>query len=415
MPALFQLLSNRILAFAGVVCQVLLMDCCLFAVACGGQDPDGGNSIDNERLKKLVQDLSNPTFAIREAATEELALNCDEKSLATLEEMSQASSDFETKIRIRGIIAKIKAERLRTQVVSFMRSKDPGNTFGFNGWKTFSKYSGQSRGAKKLFLTLLELHPRLVQQSLDSKEEALDYAKQIAARVGDKKSRLLYAEAGDGLALLYTLNASEELHDQALEGISIRTFRLAPFSPMLSEPQYRKSLERMLTTWSSRVKLERLTCLLWFIEKELPVCRTVALDLLSTEEIKVDTDGFALAMQALFRFGERDDLSKVESWLEDKTICFVSERLAFPSPDKLDANGQLPQPLPVERFTVEYRDIALLVALRLHGDDPQPYFPYLRLHALRGFFPDTIALPEGLDKPREERIKAWQSQKSKLR
>ena len=98
---------------------------------------------------------------------------------------------------------------------------------------------------------------------------------------------------------------------------------------------------------------------------------------------------------------------------QDKTVCFVSERLALPSPDKLDANGQLPPGLAVERFTVEYRDIALLVSLRLRGDDPQPYFPYLRLHALRGFFPETIALPEGLDKPREERIQAWQNQKLK--
>jgi len=169
----------------------------------------------------------------------------------------------------------------------------------------------------------------------------------------------------------------------------------------------------MLTVWSSRVKLERITCLLWFIEKELPVCRSLALDLLSSEEIKVDPDGFALSMQALFRFGEKGDLPKVETWLQDKTVCFVSERLALPSPDKLDANGQLPPGLAVERFTVEYRDIALLVSLRIRGDDPQPYFPYLRLHALRGFFPETIALPEGLDKPREERIQAWQNQKLK--
>ena len=397
------------------LCQSLMVACCLHNAAYCGQNSDDGKptSIGSERLKTLVQDLADQTFAVREAATEELATLCDEKSLAALEVMSRESSDFETKLRIRGIITKIKAERLQTQVASFMRSKDPEQTFGFDGWKTFSRYSGQTRGAKKLFLTLLELHPRLVEQQLESKDEALAYAKQIAARVGDKKSRLMYAEAGDGLALLYALNASEELQDQALEGISIRTFRLAPFSPLLNEPQYRKSLERMLTIWSSRVKLERITCLLWFIEKELPVCRSLALDLLSSDEIKVDPDGFALSMQALFRFGEKEDLPKVETWLQDKTVCFVSERLAFPSPDKLDANGQLPPGLAVERFTVEYRDIALLVSLRLRGDDPQPYFPYLRLHALRGFFPETIALPEGLDEPREERIQAWQNQKLK--
>lgn len=415
MPAFLQLLSVPTRTIAWALCQSLMMACCLHGAAYGDQGPDDAApvAIGTERLKTLVQDLADQTFAVREAATEELATRCDEKSLVALEEMSRESSDFETKLRIRGIIAKIKAERLQTQVASFMRSKDPEKTFGFDGWKTFSRYSGQTRGAKKLFLTLLELHPRLVEQQLESKDEAIAYAKQIAARVGDKKSRLMYAEPGDGLALLYALNASEELQDEALEGISIRTFRLAPFSPLLNEPQYRKSLERMLTTWSSRVKLERITCLLWFIEKELPVCRSLALDLLSSEEIKVDPDGFALSMQALFRFGEKGDLPKVETWLQDKTVCFVSERLALPSPDKLDANGQLPPGLAVERFTVEYRDIALLVSLRLRGDDPQPYFPYLRLHALRGFFPETIALPEGLDKPREERIQAWQNQKLK--
>lgn len=415
MPAFLQLRSVPTRMIAWALCQSLLMVCCLRGAAYDDQGPDDAApvAIGTERLKTLVQDLADQTFAVREAATEELATRCDEKSLVALEEMSRESSDFETKLRIRGIIAKIKAERLQTQVASFMRSKDPEKTFGFDGWKTFSRYSGQTRGAKKLFLTLLELHPRLVEQQLESKDEAIAYAKQIAARVGDKKSRLMYAEPGDGLALLYALNASEELQDQALEGISIRTFRLAPFSPLLNEPQYRKSLERMLTVWSSRVKLERITCLLWFIEKELPVCRSLALDLLSSEEIKVDPDGFALSMQALFRFGEKGDLPKVETWLQDKTVCFVSERLALPSPDKLDANGQLPPGLAVERFTVEYRDIALLVSLRIRGDDPQPYFPYLRLHALRGFFPETIALPEGLDKPREERIQAWQNQKPK--
>lgn len=415
MPSFFQLRSVPTRLIAWALCQPLIVACCLHVATYADQGSDDRKpiAIGSERLKTLVQDLADQTFAVREAATEELATRCDEKSLAALEEMSRESSDFETKLRIRGIIAKIKAERLQTQVAAFMRSKDPEQTFGFDGWKTFSRYSGQTRGAKKLFLTLLELHPRLVEQQLESKDEAIAYAKRIAARVGDKKSRLLYAEPGDGLALLYALNASEELQDQALEGISIRTFRLAPFSPLLNEPQYRKSLERMLTTWSSRVKLERITCLLWFIEKELAVCRSLALDLLSSEEIKVDPDGFALSMQALFRFGEKGDLPKVETWLQDKTVCFVSERLALPSPDKLDANGQLPPGLAVERFTVEYRDIALLVSLRLRGDDPQPYFPYLRLHALRGFFPETIALPEGLDKPREERIQAWQNQKLK--
>lgn len=400
-------------AIARVACRSLAIACCLFAVVHGAQDTSPqGNPLDEEQLKKLVQDLSDKTFAVREAATEALAEGCNEKSLASLEKLSQESSDYETQIRIRGIITKIKSERLRTQVATFMRSKDPNNTFGFDGWKTFSKYSGQSRGAKKLFLTLLDLHPRLVEQQLESKEEALAYAKQIAARVGDKKSRLEYSDASDGLALLYSLNASEELHDVALEGVSIRTFRLAPFSPMLNAPQYRKSLERMLTIWSSRVKLERLTCLLWFIEKELPVCRTVALELLDSDDAKTDPDTFGLAMQALFRFGEREDLPKVEAWLQDKSVCYVSERLAFPSPDKLDANGQLPPNMALERFTVQYRDMALLVALRLHGDDPQPYFPFLRLHQLRGFFPETLVLPEDLDTPREERIKTWQQQKS---
>jgi hypothetical protein len=378
---------TRFILVAGVVCLVELLPHSL------AQETD--SSKQTELLETLVAKLSSDKFSVREDATEQLALQFDDSMLPQMDAIAKTLTDLEARIRLAGVISKIRYERLQNQIRSFVRSRDPNETFGFEGWKTFSRYSGENRSSKMLFLKLLDRYPELVEKALESKQAAVERTKLIAARLGENRSQLRYSEIEDGLALLYCINASEELYDLRLERISLSTFMVAPFGPFLSEPQFRTPLERLLFNWAVKVKDEKQGCLALFMEKNMPHARELALGILESSTADEDPDTYLLAMHALYRFGQREDLPKVEKWLDTKVVCFERER----------------QNVARERYTIEYRDVALLIAFRLAGEDPSDDFRQLRLHENQGFQNESILEPAIETQFRTDRVEKWRNKR----
>jgi hypothetical protein len=370
--------------------------------------PKAEQPVASDEVKHWIDQLSSEIYAVRESATEQLVSECSVDSLPQLEAAVAKTTDFETTIRLKGLIAKIKDERMQSCIQKFLRSKDDNETFGLDGWKTFSKAGGPSRSSKKLFLMLYDLYPDLVNRPIESKEEALAMARRIAAMLQERRSLLVSSEKADGLALLYCLNAAEELTDVHIERLCVDTFRISPFGPFIMEPLLRKPLERMLSNWSLTLKNEQFLCMLLFLEKDIPACRDLGLKILESGKVEGEAFPYLLAMQAIFRYGTKEDLPQVERWLNDKTICTLSERFAFPA--NQDPNGK-----GIVEHSVEMRDVALLTAMRLNGEDLQLVFPMLQAHPLRGFFDESIALPVSDDKLRTERVETWKKKRPKAK
>ena len=368
--------------------------------------------LDQELLEPLIRDLASPEFLVREKATEQIAFQFNNSNMKQLEEVLKRSVELETRVRIGGILAKIKEERLQSQVKSFIRSRDPTETFGFDGWRSFSKYSGTERSARLLFLKLLDLHPELVENEIATKEIAAEIAKVLSVKISENRMQLRSSDFGDCLAFLYCLNASEDLFDHSLERTSLNTFRFDPFSGALREDQFRKALEKLLNGWGQRIENERIDCLLFFMNAEIPSSREIAVRLLHSKAIETEPASFILAMQALHRFGTKEDLPEVESWLDNRTVAASTERIPLRDASKLDQKMPAENPAnPFTTYSIEFRDAALLIAYRLAGEDSSQAFPRLALHPLRGFLPESIVEPEKSDELRAARIKQWRERK----
>ena len=240
-----------------------------FTSLCNAQDPP--RQLRAEQIPALVAQLGSSEYALRESAMEILAL-ADEKLLAELELAFKGLSDedLESRIRLNSIIARVKIDRFRNREKGFLRSKDVSETFGFEGWRTFSKFTGPSRNAKMLFLGMLESYPELVYQELRSQKEGLDKARDIAATINEKFSDLSGYEVPDALAMLYCFNVAGDLTDRTLERISVRTFYTSPFGPVMLDPQKKKTLEPLIAGWSKHLVDRLPDCLLLLTEKDYP-------------------------------------------------------------------------------------------------------------------------------------------------
>ena len=354
-----------------------------------------------EQIPAIVAQLGSAEFAIRESAMERLAL-ADEKLLPELELAFKGLSneDLEARVRLNSIIARVKNDRFRNQEKAFLRSKDAAESFGFDGWKSFSKVSGTNRNAKMLFLELLDSYPELVYKELSSKTEGLDKARDIAATINIKFSDLSGYEVPDALAMLYCFNVADDLTDRTLERISVRTFYTSPFGPIMLDPQKKKALEPLLAGWSKHVVDRLPDCLLLFTEKDYAIAKDIAFRLLESDQLKSEPLFFNRSMQTIFRFGSKQDLPRVGKWLDDKTVCVQFQDQGFGNPQ-----------VPILSPTAEFRDIALLVSMQLAGEDFSSVFPDFRPHPLWGFREDSIVLKPGSDAIRDGRIDAWKAKR----
>jgi hypothetical protein len=369
--------------------------------------------LQRDQIKELVAQFGSDVFQVRESATEKLASELSELDLPILKEILAEQQDLETRVRLSGIISKLKQDRLQTQVRDFLRARDTRQTYGFDGWLSFSKYSGNSRNAKLLFLRLLDRFPELVEKELESKQQAIEMGRVVGTRLNENNLTGRSAEIEDGLALLYCMNASEDLFSKEFEPLCLFTFRTAPFGSFILESQGRKPLELMLLAWGMKTVDSRRGCLQLFIEKELPQVRELAVDFLQTKSAKVDDDAYLMSLQALYRFGTRDDLKHVIPWLDDDSVCFETQRIVYPDKPVLGPDGSLQPPNPtIEPYTVQRRDAALLTAIRLAGDDQLAFFPMLVPHFLRGYQTQSIALPVNANDERRKRIESWRQSTS---
>ena len=350
---------------------------------------------ENESVANIASRLDSPVFAVRESAMETLS-RLDENKLSDLELAfkSLKPEEFEARVRLNSIITRIKSDRTQKQTRSFLRSSDPTQTFGFEGWNAFSKLSGSGRSAKTIFLKMIDDYPELVTVELKSKKESLDKARNIAAAAIQKRMAGGY-ELADAIALLYCLNVADDLTDRRMESACVSIFRTSPFSQFLVDPQARKSLEPLIAGWSKRVEDRKLDCLILLTERDFPQSKDVAIRLLESKDI--DSLEIVRAMQCLYRFGAKSDVHCVEKWLDDRTV-FLAQQM----PSNTNSSGQ-------EIVTAEHRDVALLVSMHLAGADYSSDFSPFQTHPLWGFRVESLLLPPNSDEVRDSRIKKWKA------
>ena len=370
-------------------------------------------------LDQLISDLSSGNFRTRENATAALD-NVNENLISELERRLELLSDLEAKTRLHGIVVRKKNEQQQRNIRAFLLEPDPSKTYEFYGWNTFKKACGTSdRRTKFTFLELLNGYPELVMKEIPSKQDAFKISSAIAKSLSENvtlPTRNL-TEA-DGIALIYCSVLSEDLIDQNIENVGNKVFSRYPFTNIAAATKLRSNfgqfivddnnkmsthgrmsatVNTLFSKWALRAK-DRTRMLLTCFDTQNATALIIARSVLEDPKNTSDTTLFELAMQAVAKFGSPADLPLLEKYYEDKSVIVELQRFAIP-----DGTNQR-----LEVYEVQARDLAIVASAMVYQYYPFEIVESLRLHGLRGFVSESIAVPQtDGDRFREVRMKRF--------
>jgi hypothetical protein len=375
--------------------------------------------VTEQNLDQLISDLGSSTFRTREKATAVLD-GADESLVAELERRLGLLNDLEAKTRLHGIVVRKKYEQQQRNIRAFLLDPDPSKAYEFHGWNSFKRACGASdRRTKFTFLELLNGYPELVTKEISTKQEAFQISLGIAKTLSENialPSRN-FTEA-DGIALIYSAVLSEDLIDQNIESTGNKVFSRYPFTNIAAATKLRSTISQfvidennkmsthgrmsatvnaLFSKWAVRAK-DRTRMLLTCFDTQNATALIIARGVLEEPKNTEDTTLFELAMQAVAKFGSPADLPLLEKYYEDKTVIIEMQRFAIP-----DGTNQR-----LEVYEVQARDLAIVASAMVYQYYPFEIVEGLRLHGLRGFVSESIAVPQtDGDRFREVRMKRF--------
>lgn len=367
-----------------------------------------------ETILAWIADLSRSEFAVRDRATRRLN-GLTIEHLPVLVEQLAGATDPEVKVRLSGVVAKLKHERQQNIIRAFLRDPDMTQTHELDGWKSFSQVAGANRSSKRLFLELFDRYPDLVEKPLESSQAAFEAAGDVSRSIQKSMVQLEEGDAIDGLALLYCLCAMDAHGDQRLASSGLRIFSRFPYNQIIRDPQAKRPMEVLVERWALSLQSgsDLTRAMLIMVESDLSSVRGVARKMLQIREgaDRSDPEDVMLGLQMMFRFGQEEDLPVIEPWLDCTDVCLEMTALGFPG-GLVESPPGLGIPSSGEKSaqqTIEIRDAAILACMRITNMEYRNYFPGLRTQEPRGYNPSTILLPAADKEFRQSRIDAWRA------
>jgi hypothetical protein len=330
------------------------------ASACGTDDPAA-----------LVTKLGAKSFAEREAASKTLR----ELGVPALPAVTAGctSTDAEISGRCKALLVQLRADWRNTFATAYRADKEGKRKHEHPVWDRFVSLVGDTPAGRKLFAEMIaraDNFARLDDATADPARAAVQYAevvRTISAAWDQLMSYSFHVEVWPGespaeLATLLYLGAGFS-GDLRPAGPDTGTFHLPiwvackPLRGSMGAP-----IAKLFVAWLDRradAELVRSGLDVIFcqnIADGLPLARRIAAD----TEMPVTTR--AAALPVLGRFGTVKDLPACTALLDDDSV-FAS----------FDTNGYLPRGTPVQKRTVQVRDVAAAVALTLRGADPRTH------------------------------------------
>jgi len=313
--------------------RVLRTACCLLLFWLAACTHSRAEDPSRETILAWIADLSSGEFAVRDSATRQLnGLTADH--LGLLVDQLASATDPEAKVRLSGVVAKLKYERQQNIIRTFLRDPDMSRTHELEGWKTFSEVAGANRSSKRLFLELFDRYPDLVEKPLESSQQAFDASAVVSRSIQDSIIQLGDGDQVDGLALLYCLCAMDAYGDQRMASSGLRILGRYPYNQLLRDPQARRPMEVLVERWALSLQSgsDLTRAMLIMVESDLTTVRRVAGKMLSERQGpgRADPEDVLIGLQMMFRFGMEEDLPVLEAWLDCTDVCVELTALGFP-------------------------------------------------------------------------------------
>jgi hypothetical protein len=356
-----------------------------------GQLVSAGDRSSAAHLNKLIDQLGDELFAVREEATNQLIRAGIEAKPLLLAALS--SSDAEVRFRAKRVLEVVVEGDFQRRLKAFAEDVDGSRKLSMPGWKVFKELVGASRTARALFVEIQQAEPLLL--------EAYDTDPAVAAQSLAERSKTLQLNANGriinrvnrnvlvsgmqvapslGSALAMLLVGGDE--KVALNGDVADRFRTVlnnneMYTVLQAGDDRSQMCRKILGRWIRRDVGENITLINLQIAMRynLPDALEPAVNTLKRGNVQKLLRHNALLIVG--NYGGKEHLPLVEPLLKDTDVIYTTTNARV-------AVAQVPNPNQVLNTRVaaetQVRDVALAVTIKLSEQDPKKFgFELLKL------------------------------------
>lgn len=313
----------------------------------------------------LVSDLASPMFAKRQKAVAQL-LQLDASAVPLLEFKLQTVTE-PVAVQLRQVIPKLRKRLFDDRIEALENDQKPSDLTGMPDWSRFVKIAGNAEAALPVYLEMLKTERALFADRMFSSPELSEHLEERSALLRAACNGELEEEFPVASAAALMLIASDEnvsLRRATSTNIS-ESLQDSRFGKLITDGFHAGTLRALTSEWLKRPGIAADRPLLLSIEFQLPVGREIAL---RTLERQVYNQSAAYSLLCLGALQQTGSLPAVEQVLNDDG----ASRPIWPPRGKTAT--ELSSGREVEStYSVQARDVALVVAIHLRGRRPQEF------------------------------------------
>jgi hypothetical protein len=268
------------------------------------------------QIESLIDNLSAPKFSQRESAASEL-LNIGVSALPDLRNQVELADDEESRVRIQELIEQLMDGQIEVKIQDFMAMKD----VQFEGWQEILNILGNDTIAtRSLFVEILRKYPSLppaMRRELKARDRNIALENVIAA-VQQTQFKQMPTTA-DAFALLIPLLDPNVEMPVACETLVVRVMQSATGTKIRKDKRLSPIFKYLLGQWMARTSLaNREDVLFYGMDWELgSACRLLSEETIANEKA-AGVGILAVSLQALAKFGTRNDVPTISQLLDDQ-------------------------------------------------------------------------------------------------
>jgi hypothetical protein len=316
--------------------------------------------------RRLVQQLGDPSFFVREEASKKLVSQGAAGKAALSEALDDP--DVEIRRRARQILQRVIHNEFEARLAAFVADVDGKQQHRLPGWKRFRSLVGDSRDARRLFADMMRSEHALLSAY---EKQTPDLSDLFAARVawlqsqgasGISSTQLLPPPAVATLLLIGSDPAGKEYPQSVGQLYQLLYYPMA--KQAITAGSHPAILRTLLETWTNAASS---------IGSHYGIMIALKYDLRESgleqarKLINQPTPSPSMLQYAIIsvgRFGGEEHVGLLTPLLDNKTVCHTW------SNPQLKKNGTI---------KIQVRDVALVVLLRMKGKDPAQFgFKLLR-------------------------------------
>jgi hypothetical protein len=400
-------LRQRLRQLPGVLCCASLACVCQPAFAA---EPTAAVAEESapptaEQIGQWIEDLTHDSYAVRRDAAERL-LNGGFAARAALLKLVDGP-DPEARASARRLIALLDQSEFERRLTDFAADTDGHRGVSLPGWKEFSALIGADEQARTLFVDMQRHEATLLASVFDDSHQgpAVPTDERVARLVENRVTTRRpnpVEPVGSSATMLFIGTLPDAGITEEIERYVAQLAQRPPIAEAIraAKDKEHNAIRRLTVAWVTKCPNRSVAV----VGERLQLIYVLELAEASPLAVSIATDfhfrnvGAALrasALLAVARFGSADDVTALESLLED---------------DDEISNQQMPNGLAMPAATVQIRDVALATMLHLTGQDPKTYgFTGVRGNPLAVFDPSSLGMDNSQRAAAAKKWREWRA------